>query len=280
VEDDIEVFFSEGCSPLGCEPFVEARWKVHLSAGLPDVRFSSPLLWYALGEDIVIEMETAFHLNGENRLDYVRIDNWLINGRPFKQWPEVNLSGDVSTNLKKIKNWVEDIDEWQTVGNAIGQAGLLAGFSDTICQMNTFGAVDGSHVAAMMMCASVLSGGINALWLQQLERRVPGGDATAVLQKTFADFAIAGTTVNSAFLVLVPLLTAALHGTPLDAQHQFDGWTVQNFCDVMKLEGSTFTPYNLLAFRVIPPPVRPLTAACVSAVQTIVLSFITLRAGT
>ena len=44
----------------------------------------------------------------------------------------------------------------------------------------------------------------------------------------------------------------------------------------MMLEACTFTPYNLCAFKLVPPHMRPLAAAAVSATCTIVLSAITL----
>jgi hypothetical protein len=157
---------------------------------------------------------------------------------------------------------------------AAAQSALLGGCADAASQQMLQPSVDASHVAAMAVLAACLSGGLNAVWLRQLERRVPGQSDGAVLMKTAADYIIAGTIANSLYLVLVPLLTAAFAGGALD--DPLGGWTPEGFRSVMLLEACTFAPYNIFAFRLVPPNLRPLAAAMVSATCTVVLSAITL----
>ena len=47
----------------------------------------------------------------------------------------------------------------------------------------------------------------------------------------------------------------------------------------MLIEACTFGPYNLCAFRLVPPRYRPLSAATVSATCTVALSGVTLGFG-
>ena len=65
--------------------------------------------------------------------------------------------------------------------------------------------------------------------------------------------------INSAYLLGVPLLTECYaHGTapPLDAAALSAGWTLDEFITLTQLELLMFVPYNLIAFRAIPPRVR------------------------
>ena len=170
--------------------------------------------------------------------------------------------------------------ELAALGVAGAQAALLGGTSDALSQQLLWHSVDQEHVAAMAILTACLSGALNALWLKRLEAAVPGTSAGAVLQKTLLDYICAGTIANSAYLVLVPLLTAALAGDiPASGAELLAGWTPEGFRSVMVLEASTFAPYNLLAFSCVPPELRPLTAAGVSATNTIVLSALTLGLG-
>lgn len=165
---------------------------------------------------------------------------------------------------------------------AAAQSCVLGASADATSQHLLWHSMDASHVAAMGLLAACLSGGLNAVWLRQLERRVPGKTRRAVLTKTAADFCIAGVIANSLYLVLVPLLTASFAGgTDCAAAlaHPLGGWTPESFRSVMTLEACTFTPYNLFAFRLVPPDLRPLAAAMVSATCTVGLSAITLWPG-
>ena len=131
----------------------------------------------------------------------------------------------------------------------------------------------------MAISAALLSGTFNYIWLQQLEEAVPGTTDRAVLTKTFLDYTIAGVLANSAYLVAVPALTALLGGASLADALAIHGWTPDGFRDVMLVELCTFMPYNLVAFRIVPPRLRPLCAATVSATCAIVLSGVTLGFG-
>ena len=157
---------------------------------------------------------------------------------------------------------------------AAAQSCALGAAADAVSQKMLWHHVDVSHVGAMALLAACLSGGLNAVWLRQLEKRCPGQDTRAVLTKTVADYCIAGVIANSLYLIFVPLLTAAFAGDSTGAL--LDGWTPEGFRAVMMLEACTFMPYNLCAFKLVPPHMRPLAAAAVSATCTIVLSAITL----
>jgi len=93
------------------------------------------------------------------------------------------------------------------------------------------------------------------------------------------DYLLCATVVNSIYLAFVPVLTAAFSGAPPDVASAAQGWTDEGFQSAMTLEALTFAPYNLLQFRLIPPPVRPLASASLSAACTIVISSLTLGFG-
>ena len=157
----------------------------------------------------------------------------------------------------------EQVSRESYLSLAAVQAGVLGGCSDAASQAMLLGSartIDTHHVAALACLAAVLSGCFNAKWLAMIEQAVPGSSTRAVVTKSVADFFIAGTLANSAYLVGVPLLTATLAGTPADPD-VFSGWTPEGFRSVMLLELCTFGPYNLFAFRAVPPQLRPLTAA-------------------
>ena len=167
-----------------------------------------------------------------------------------------------------------DSSEHAYVLMAAAQSCVLGASADAASQSMLWHHVDVSHVGAMALLAACLSGGLNAVWLRQLEQRVPGQSSRAVLTKTAADYCIAGVIANSMYLIGIPLLTAAFAGDGIGAL--LDGWTPESFRAVMLLEACTFAPYNLCAFRMVPPEMRPLAAAAVSATCTVVLSGITL----
>ena len=159
------------------------------------------------------------------------------------------------------------------------QAGLLGASSDTICQIMHGLPLDVTHVASMGVLAAGLSGAWNAYWLQCLESAVPGSSDRAVLTKTVADYCIAGVLANSAYLVAVPIVTALFAGAPLPEALSLNGWTIEGFRYVMLVELCTFAPYNLCAFKLVPPRLRPLSAATVSATCAIAMSGVTLGFG-
>lgn len=157
------------------------------------------------------------------------------------------------------------------------QAATLSSFADAVSQTMVHGmAIDGAHVAAMATIAFSLSGSLNAVWLKFLEDRIPGGELPAISAKTFCDFLCCATCFNSAYLALVPVLTALYSGVPMQEALSLMGWSLGGFQAAMALEAMTFSPYNLFAFRTVPPPLRPLTSAILSATCTIVMSGLTL----
>lgn len=163
---------------------------------------------------------------------------------------------------------------------AAAQSLLLAGTADCVSQAMR-GPVELGHVAAMALAASVLSGACNAVWLRKLEEAWPGTGTSAVLRKSLADYLVCAPIVLSGYLVLVPLLTLLFRGASLDAvgtslSSAGSGWTHEGFQSAMLLNLCTFQPYNLLQFSCVPPSLRPLGGACVSAASTVLLSAITL----
>lgn len=125
------------------------------------------------------------------------------------------------------------------------QAGVLSLGSDAISQSMHGLTVDTAHCAAMATISFTLSGALNALWLRHLEEKIPGTEFPAVATKTACDFACCASIFNSAYLGLVPVLTAWYSGVPLAEAQTLWGWSVEGFQAAMLLEASTFSPYNL-----------------------------------
>ena len=135
-----------------------------------------------------------------------------------------------------------------------------------------------AHVAAMATVAATMSGGANAIWLRQLEAAFPGTGSRAVAAKTLIHAVILASIINSAYLVGVPLLTHVFTDgiLPSSPSAYFAGWTLDEFITLTKLEVCMFIPYNTLAFKFVPPRVRPLTHAMVSATFNVAVSAVTL----
>ena len=183
-----------------------------------------------------------------------------------------------SINIQQLYRSVSK-DYMKEVAGA--QSGLLGASSDAICQHMHGLSLDGAHVLSMATLAAILSGVCNAKWLEALEASVPGASARAVVTKTVADFCIAGVIANSLYLIGVPALTDLYGGASLvdTLATASSGWTVEGFRAVMLIELCTFGPYNLCAFRLVPPRLRPLSAATVSATCAVALSGVTLGFG-
>ena len=130
----------------------------------------------------------------------------------------------------------------------------------------------------MSRVAATMSGAANAIWLKQLEEAFPGKGAKAIIAKTLIHAVILASIINSAYLVGVPLLTTffASGALPPDPSVYLDGWTLSEFITLTKLEICMFIPYNTLAFKFVPPRVRPLTHAMVSATFNVAVSAVTL----
>jgi len=93
-------------------------------------------------------------------------------------------------------------------------------------------------------------------------------DSLLVLVKATLDACVWAPIANTLYLVLTPLS----EGKDLVSVGESLG---ENFLPVMKSELSTFFPYNILAFAVIPPLVRPFTTGVVSMCFSTYISWIT-----
>ena len=176
------------------------------------------------------------------------------------------------------------------LGMAFLQAGVLASIADITTQSleqhsATGGAmIDFSHVLAMATVASTMSGVANAIWLRQLESAFPGKETQAVVLKTLIHAIIIASIINSAYLVGVPILSDHIYNGESNLISMFlqdpnllrGGWTMNEFWILTKLEICMFIPYNTIAFKFIPPSIRPLTHAAVSATFNIAVSAVTL----
>ena len=120
-----------------------------------------------------------------------------------------------------------------------------------------------------------MSGGANAIWLRQLEDKFPGRETDAIVKKTMIHAVILASIINSAYLAGVPALTD-IYSSGLPITEGVEGWTVPEFITLTKLEVCMFIPYNTLAFNFVPPRVRPLTHAIVSATFNVAVSAVTL----
>jgi len=62
-----------------------------------------------------IEAETILHLNDKNRVQSLRLDNWLLNGQYFpvklQLWPDVKLSDDRGVLREKFNAWTVNLKE-------------------------------------------------------------------------------------------------------------------------------------------------------------------------
>jgi hypothetical protein len=170
----------------------------------------------------------------------------------------------------------ERLETNSEIGCAAAQSLVLASTSDAVSQWLRAVPLDTCHVFAMGITASVLSGACNAVWLRILEELFPGSHSSAVVCKSLADFCVCAPCVLSGYLVLVPLLTLLFGGADAAALQALGGWTQESFASAMLLNLCTFQPYNIAQFALIPPHLRPLGGACVSASSTVVLSAITL----
>ena len=156
------------------------------------------------------------------------------------------------------------------------QAAVLAGGADIATQtLEHAQALDWSHVGAMSTVASTMSGGANAVWLRMLEEKYPGRETDAIFKKTMIHAVILASIINSAYLAGVPALTD-VYSSGLPITEGVEGWTLPEFVTLTKLEVCMFIPYNTLAFSFVPPRVRPLTHAMVSATFNVAVSAVTL----
>ena len=184
-------------------------------------------------------------------------------------FPQRDFIGDLGARYQQL---VKD----HYVPMACLQAAVLAGGADIATQtLEHAQALDYSHVAAMSTVASTMSGGATAVWLRQLEDKFPGRATDAIVKKTMIHAVILASIINSAYLAGVPALTD-IYSSGLPITEGVEGWTLPEFVTLTKLEVCMFIPYNTLAFSFVPPRVRPLTHAMVSATFNVAVSAVTL----
>mmetsp|Transcript_38266 Transcript_38266/g.38647 ORF Transcript_38266/g.38647 Transcript_38266/m.38647 type:complete len:334 (-) Transcript_38266:154-1155(-) len=172
------------------------------------------------------------------------------------------------------------------------QSSTIACFADIIVQhLEGADPIDFSHVLAMMTIAATASGCFNAYFLRKLENKYPGKEGQDVAIKAFVSTIILGGAINLAYLVGVPLLTCSVfafggagsavpdavpHLPLLDSAHILEGWNLDEFITLTKVECLIFAPYHSIAFNFVPPQVRPLTQAGIAGVFNIIVSAVTL----
>jgi len=184
-------------------------------------------------------------------------------------FPQRDFIGDLGARYQQL---VKD----HYVPMACLQAAVLAGGADIATQtLEHAQALDWSHVGAMSTVASTMSGGANAIWLRMLEEQYPGRETDAIFKKTMIHAVILASIINSAYLAGVPALTD-IYSSGLPITEGVEGWTLPEFVTLTKLEVCMFIPYNTLAFSFVPPRVRPLTHAMVSATFNVAVSAVTL----
>ena len=93
-------------------------------------------------------------------------------------------------------------------------------------------------------------------------------DDLLVLVKATLDACVWAPIANTLYLVLTPLSEGA-------SLEEVAGQLQENFAPVMKTELSTFFPYTLVAFSLIPPLVRPFSTGLLSMCFSIYISLTT-----
>lgn len=188
----------------------------------------------------------------------------------------VAVSDDPTRRLKVGYKWLSKRNYLQL---AFVQAAVLASGADIATQTMEHGSasLDMSHVAAMATVASTMSGAFNAVCLRKLEDEFPGKEKQNIVIKTVIHAVIIASIINSAYLAFVPMLANDIyHGAGLPQSNPFEAWNLDDFITLTKLEIAMFIPYNALAFTFVPPQVRPLTHAAISASFNIAVSAVTL----
>lgn len=165
----------------------------------------------------------------------------------------------------------EALLERSTLGVVATQASLMRVAGDRTAQAISIAhgsqaAVHPEHTLAMALIGLVVSGVGGALWLQHLEQFVgPTRGALDVVRKAALDFTCWAPLANVAYLIGVPLLSgAALDAAAANAQAQF--------VPTMGLELTMFVPYNLLAFSVVPPSLRPATGQVACLIFSVLIA--------
>ena len=193
--------------------------------------------------------------------------------------PPVSFSPDHSDLdlMRQLKVRYKWLSRRNFLTLAFFQAAILASGADILTQTMESGSVDYSHVAAMATIAATMSGVFNAMCLRELEAQWPGKGNIEVAMKTIIHATIIASIINSAYLACVPLLADDIYQwTGLPDGNPLSAWNLPEFITLTKLEIAMFIPYNTLAFSFVPPQVRPLTHAMISASFNVAVSAVTL----
>ena len=172
-----------------------------------------------------------------------------------------------------------------SIGDVLAQALESTGTNDSEVPVSL--SVDWQRTLRTGMLGIAIGGIGDAMWLRYLEE--PGlfepvlrafstfnvehrigidADSLLVVVKATLDAFVWAPIANTLYLVLTPLS----EGMDLTSVSQSLG---DNFLPVMQSELSIFFPYNLLAFALIPPVIRPFTTGLVSMFFSTYLSWIT-----
>uniref|UniRef100_A0A7S2F8E5 Peroxisomal membrane protein MPV17 n=1 Tax=Florenciella parvula TaxID=236787 RepID=A0A7S2F8E5_9STRA len=127
---------------------------------------------------------------------------------------------------------------------------------------------DPKRTLRMGFLGLVIGGLGTSHWLQYLEQQLPGHDHwQTIVQKAMLDGCIWAPIANTAYLIFTPLL----EGEDLDFVKEK---LANRFVPVMIAELSTFLPYNLVSFSMIPPLIRPFSTGFLSMCFAIYLSMV------
>lgn len=150
------------------------------------------------------------------------------------------------------------------------QSFVLVGLGDAIAQAIKGGGAgyDAQRTAKMAALGLLVSGFGTSNWLMFLEGQLPGHEHwQTVVEKASLDAGIWAPAANTAYLFLVPLLDGESTDDAVEAVQK-------DFLPVMRTEVSTFLPYNLVSFALIPPQFRPFTTGFVSMCFAVYMSWV------
>ena len=177
-------------------------------------------------------------------------------------------------SLARVRTAYKQFSEEHYMPIACIQSGILRASADGVSQALRGVPLDMHHMAAYGTLGVLFSGLVGASWLAHLESQLgPGTTPKDVGIKTAADFFCYAPCANSAYLFMVPFLTALYTSGTIDLTAS-TACLLNGFAAAMALEASLFAPYNLLSFRMIPATFRPQTTATACFAYTVGLSAI------
>ena len=184
-------------------------------------------------------------------------------------YPAVPYPTSSSRGWENARQTYCDLMQSQYLLMSSVQAAVLRGPVDLLSQglrcHGDLSLVSGEHALALASIAFVISGWGGATWLRTLEGWLPGRSDELVLKKTAADYTMWAPFANSCYLLLMPLLL----GQGVEAAAST--WQA-GFGTAMGMEMAIFMPFNLFAFKLIPPHLRPPVGYLLSGVFTLGLS--------